>query len=190
MNPVAADEQQWIAAAASGDMAAFRALYDRYRLRVIAQVGRMIGPGADVDDVTQEVFVQVYRSLGSFAGESRFSTWLFRITWNVTSNWIRRHRRPLDLTQLRLLDTPTDTWSQLEARDMARVLHAALEEVGEDAREAFVLHELEGMTLQQIAELTGNSINTIAARVRRTRERVAQILAAATRLQAVGGGLR
>jgi RNA polymerase sigma-70 factor (ECF subfamily) len=73
---------------------------------------------------------------------------------------------------------------------MARVLHAALEEVGEDAREAFVLHELEGMTLQQIAELTGNSINTIAARVRRTRERVAQILTAATRLQAVGGGLR
>lgn len=190
MTPLAADEESWIAAAAAGDRVAFRALYDRYRLRVIGQVGRMIGPGPDVDDVAQEVFVQVYRSLPSFAGESRFSTWLFRITWNVTSNHIRRNRRTLDLTQLRLLDTTPDAWSQLEARDMARVLHAALDELGDDAREAFVLHELEGMTLQAIAELTGNSINTIAARVRRTRERVAQILAAAARLPAAQGGVR
>jgi RNA polymerase sigma-70 factor (ECF subfamily) len=191
MNPtLPQDEERWIAAAAMGDMVAFRALYDRYHKRVIAQVGRMIGPGADVDDVVQEVFVQVYRSLGSFEGQSRFSTWLWRLTWNVSANHLRRNRRPMDVYMLRQLHQSPDAWNRLEARDLNRVLHAALEQVGEEAREAFILYEVEGMGLQEIADLTGQSLNTIASRVRRTREKLAALLLAASEGVENWGGAR
>jgi RNA polymerase sigma-70 factor (ECF subfamily) len=181
MNPTLPhDEEQWIAQAVAGDMLAFRALYDRYRGRVVAQVGRMIGPGADVDDVTQDVFVQVYRSLATFQGNARFSTWLWRITWNVTANHLRKTRKPVDMYMLRQLSAEPDTWNRLEARDLNRILGAALDQIGDDAREAFVLYEVEGLSLQEIADLTEQSLNTIASRVRRTRERLSTLLLEAT----------
>jgi RNA polymerase sigma-70 factor (ECF subfamily) len=170
------EEQDWITRAIAGDMQAFRALYDRYRGLVVAQVGRMIGPGPDVEDVAQEVFVQVHRSLARFQGESRLSTWLWRVTWHVTANWLRHHRRPVDLAQLRQLDLATDPWQQLVARDHARILNAALAELSDDAREAFLLYEIEGMTLQEIATFTNCPLHTIAARVRRSRERMAALI--------------
>ena len=174
------DERAWIDAAATGDVEAFRKLYDRYFDYVSRQVGRVMGPGGELEDVVQEVFVQVFRSLDSYRHESAFSTWLYRLTYNVTISHLRKKPRTVELADWRPLREPASAWSKLEARDMCRVLYAALEQVSTDHREAFLLYEVEGMKLREIAELTGDSINTVAARVRRTRERMQTVLEQAT----------
>lgn len=170
------EEQAWIAAAAGGDVAAFRRLYDRHFDFVTRTVSRVMGPGADLEDVVQEVFVHVFRSLQSYRNESKFTTWLYRLTYNVTISHLRRMPRMVELADWRPLREPISAWNKLEARDMCRVLYAALEQVPDDHREAFLMFEIEGMKLREIAELTGEPLPTIAARVRRTRERMQQVV--------------
>lgn len=181
------DEAAWIAAAANGDMVAFRRIYDRYLHKVAGQVGRLLGPQDDVEDVVQDVFVQLYKSLPKFRGDSRFSTWLYRLTFNVAVSHRRKVARLPENVELEPFHAPTGAWSKLEARDLTRMLYSILESVNEDAREAFILCDIEGMTLREISEMFDVSINTIAARVRRTREKVVEELQAAAHSQ---GGRR
>ncbi|MFU8804057.1 MAG: RNA polymerase sigma factor [Bradymonadaceae bacterium] len=172
-------ESQWILRAARGDVASFRRLYDRYVDYVTHNVGRLMGPGSDLEDVVQEVFVQVYRSLDGFRHESAFSTWLYRIARNVAIDHLRKRSKTVELADWRPLRCSTELWAKLEAREQVRALYAAMQKFSIENREAFILHELEGMKLREIEELTGESINTIAARVRRTREQLRVILEAA-----------
>lgn len=170
------EERLWIEAAAQGDVAAFRLLYDQHFDFVTRQVTRVMGPGGELEDVVQEVFVQVFRSLQNYRHESKFTTWLYRVAYNVTISHIRRTPRTVELADWRALREPISTWNALEARDMCRVLYSALEQVSEEQREAFLLFEVEGLKLREISEFTGESINTVAARVRRTRERLQAVL--------------
>src|SRR5262249_55339880 len=87
--PGMTEEEDLIARAVTGDTTAFRALYTRHRSDVGRLVYRMIGAQSDLDDVVQEVFFQVFRSLKDFRGQSKFSTWLHRVTVNV----VLMHRR-------------------------------------------------------------------------------------------------
>ena len=168
--------QQWLEAAVAGDATAFRWIYERYFDSVARQIGRMIGTSSDLEDVVQEVFVQVFRSIENYRFESKFTTWLYRLTYNVTVSYLRKKPKTVELAAWRPLRDEASEWAKLEARDLVRVMFAALEQVPEEHREAFLLHEVEGYKLREISELTGDSINTIAARIRRTRERMQSIL--------------
>lgn len=172
-------ESQWILRAAKGDMVAFRRIYDRYVDYVTHHVGRMMGPNYDLEDIVQEVFVQVYGSLANFRHECAFSTWLYRLARNVAIDHLRKRSKTVELADWRPLKCSSQLWAKLEARDQVRVLYAAMQKFSVENREAFILHEVEGMKLREIEELTGESINTIASRVRRTREQLRTILEAA-----------
>lgn len=171
-----ADETGLIEAAAAGDRVAFRRLYDHYFDYVLRNVVRLIGQSSDLEDVVQDVFIQVHRSIGSFRFDCAFTTWLYRVTRNVTISHIRKRPSTVELKDWRNLRADNTAWGKLEARDMLRVLNAALESVSVEYREAFLLHEIDGLKLREIADLTGESINTIAARVRRTREKLQDTL--------------
>ncbi len=185
-----AEERRLIERAQQGDPVAFRALYDRTLQRTLGQITRIVGPRGDVEDIAQKVYIQVHRSLLNFRLESRFSTWLYRITWNVTVSHIRGRKVPVDFVGLQPVEIPVDERGQIEARDRVRVLYAALDQVSVDAREAFIRCDVEGCTLQEIADDTGESINTIAARVRRTRDKLRTYLEAREQRPslAAGGG--
>lgn len=169
-------EQALVQRAAEGDMRAFRTLYDAYLRRTAAQVARILGPCPEVEDVVQEVFVQVHRSLHKFRGDSAFSTWLYRVTWNVSVSHLRRRNPTVDLPALRQFAACTETWGQLEAREQVRTMYAGLDELPVDYRQAFLLFEVEGKSLKEIAAMTGTSLNTVASRVRRSRERLRALL--------------
>jgi RNA polymerase sigma-70 factor (ECF subfamily) len=169
-------EQACIERAQAGEVAAFRELYDLHFSYVVRHVRRLLGPGADCDDVVQEVFVQVYKSLGNYRGESRFSTWLYRVTRNVAISHLRSRPHTVELQDWRHLRSSRSEWDRLEARDMLRALYAALDNVSIEHREAFLLHEVDGLKLREIAEMTDDSINTVAARIRRTREKLRTVL--------------
>lgn len=167
--------------AAGGDTDAFRQIYDEHVDYVIHHVGRLLGPRAEVEDAVQEVFVRVHRSLKNYRGECQFSTWLYRVTRNVAIDHLRRRKKTVSLDDWRTLRASGDAWKRLEARDQLRGLYAAMEKLNVDYREAFILYEVEGMKLREIADLTEVPIGTVASRVRRAREHLKALLESTAR---------
>lgn len=157
-----------------GDEAAFCELYRRHVDRVHRLVARILGPRGDVEDTVQEIFVQVNRSLDRFRGDSRFATWLHRIAVNVTMSVLRHGAR--ELLEPALREPDADPGEQLEAREEVLALYRALDAVPEHNRVAFVLFELEGMSLDEVAETTGVPLQAAAARLRRARVSIARAL--------------
>jgi RNA polymerase sigma-70 factor, ECF subfamily len=164
------DEAELIQAAAAGDMQAFRALYERYLGQVTRTVGRYLGPCPQVEDVVQEAFIELHRSLDKVADYDAFGGWVYRVARNVAISHVRKSPRAVDFVRLQTLKEPTNQFSKLEARQKVRALYAAMDCLSDKQREAVVMYEIEGHTLQEIADQTDTSINTIASRVRRGRE--------------------
>src|SRR5688572_9978319 len=156
-----------IARAQAGETAAFRELFVRHRNDVSRVVFRMLGPSADVEDVVQDVFLNVYRSLPSFRGESKFSTWLYRLATNVTRMHLRRGRsRPrfadVEVPEAPRDDTPNDAPDeQIDRAERVRALYRLLEQLSEKKREVLVLHDLEGVSAKEIAEIAGIPVLTV-----------------------------
>ena len=150
VRPRMPDEERLIARAAAGETAAFRQLYERHRADVARLVYRMLGNRSDFEDVIQEVFVQVYRSLKDFRGQAKFSTWLHRVTVNVVLMHRRSARsRPVFADEppgdglLRSDDVRPD--DDAERRERVRAFGRLLARLADKKRIVFVLHELEGI---------------------------------------------
>ena len=164
----------------AGDPAAFRELFDRHVAGVHRHLSLLIGPSADVDDLVQLVFLNVFQSIGRFRGQSAFSTWLFRITINVARQEIRvrgRHRRlSTALTEVSMVrgtsvrQTPENrlaTWEQV---------YDILDQLTMKKRETFILYTYEGYSLEEIARLLGSSVSTIGSRLQSARKEILAIL--------------
>src|SRR5579862_1579694 len=145
VEPRMSDEQGLIARATANDMAAFRELYNRHRADVARLVYRMLGGRGDLEDVIQEVFVQVHKSLKDFRGQSKFSTWLHRVTVNVVLMHRRAARsRPVFADEppgeavLHGEDVPPD--EDAERRERVRAFGRLLDRLADKKRIVFVLH--------------------------------------------------
>lgn len=170
------DEADMIRAAAGGDMAAFRKLYDRYLDQVTRTVGRYLGPGPEVEDVVQEAFVELHRSLDRVSDYDAFGGWVYRVARNVAISHLRSQPSSVDFVVLQTLKEPTSQWRKLAARQKVRALYSAMDSLSAKHREAIVMYEIEGNTLQEIADQTDTSINTIASRVRRGRKKLLKLI--------------
>jgi RNA polymerase sigma-70 factor (ECF subfamily) len=170
LKPRMSDEERLIARAAADDRAAFRELYVRHRGDVARLVYRMLGGRGDLDDVIQEVFVQVHKSLKDFRGQSKFSTWLHRVTVNV----VLMHRRaarsrpvfadePLGDTLVHGEEVAPD--EDAERRERVRAFGRLLARLAEKKRVVFVLHELEGIAPTEIAQIVGAPVLTVRTRL-------------------------
>ena len=139
----------------------FDAVYQAHVQTVARWVARLGGPGVEVEDLTQEVFVLVNRRLREFRRESRLSTWLFSITAKMVANDRRRRRIRRWWTRfapeaVERAAAPTDTpLEELEKRERRRQFYAALEALNERQRRVLILFELEEMSIAEIAALTG-----------------------------------
>jgi RNA polymerase sigma-70 factor, ECF subfamily len=170
----AAEPLSIVARAARGDVRAFEELYRLHLARVHSLVRRMAG-GRDTDELTQDVFVRVWQKLGSFRGESSFTTWLHRLAVNVV---IERFRAETARRQ-RLHDGEEifETLSGPNAsRDLPMDFDAALEKLPDGAREIFVLHDVEGYKHHEIGSLLGISPGTSKAQLHRARMMLRQHL--------------
>ena len=152
--------------AASGDAHAFERLYRRHVTRIHNLVRRMHGAD-DADEVTQDVFVRAWEKLGTFRGESTFSTWLHRLAVNVVLNWRKsaaraRHRFD-DEASVDVVAARRDTGA--ERMD----LEQAIAMLPPGARQVFVLHDVEGFRHEEIAGLMGVTEGTTKAQLHRAR---------------------
>jgi RNA polymerase sigma-70 factor (ECF subfamily) len=181
MNRRAADEEGLIAGAAGGDTSAFRQVYERHRQDVARLVYRMIGPRSDLEDVVQEVFVQVYKSLKDFRGQSKFTTWLHRVTVNV----VLMHRRAARSRPVFAEEPPAEGAvfsldilpdEDAERRERMRAFARLLERLADKKRVVFVLHELEGVAPGEIAKIVGAPVLTVRTRLFYARREIEAML--------------
>ena len=171
--------------AVRGDERAFEALIEPYADATYRLCLRMMGNEQDAADMAQEAFLRAWRSLSSYKGQSRFSTWLYRVTSNVCLDELRRgKRRKASSLDERIdagwapvddMDTPEHHAMRTEQR---RALERAIHELPEDMRSAVVLRDIQGCSYDEIADILGANVGTIKSRISRARARLREILSA------------
>ena len=159
-----------VAQAQAGSVAAFEALYHEHVGRVYALCLRLTTDAATAEELTQDVFVRAWQKLGSFRGDSAFGTWLHRMAVNVVLGRRRsdgRRSARIVLTNDLTIDEGSSGRAPQAAERMD--LEEAMAALPEATRSVFVLHEVEGYTHQEIAELTGRAEGTCKALLHRAR---------------------
>jgi RNA polymerase sigma-70 factor (ECF subfamily) len=155
-----------------GNQEAFSQLYDRHLTMVYKRVAYLI-PENDIEDVIQEVFIAMIRSLKTFKGDSKFSTWLRVITNRQIANYYRKNQKTLkddhlDQDDSRLSNKATPTTR--ETQDRRIYIQQTLMEVPDHYREILLLRFVDGLKFQEIAELQGKSLDAVKSVFRRAIE--------------------
>ena len=163
--------------AASGDMAAFEEVYRTYYRRVYAQCLRMTRSVAEAEDLTQEVFIQLYRKLKTFRGESLFTTWLHRLTTNAVLMHFRKiAARPEQATD----DTETLNRPGVGTQSHNLIdriaLDEALAQLPPGYRAVFILHDMEGYEHHQIGKILGCAVGTSKSQLHKARMKLRRLL--------------
>ena len=173
------NEQKLIQRASGGDPAAFNRLMAQHEKKMYAVALRMFGNREDAQDCLQEAMLRVYRAIGSFKGQSSFSTWLYRITMNTCLDELRRKKNKQSTSLDNLLEqgwSPSDDEGTPEKHavraEMRRELNQAIQELPEDMRSAVVLRDIQGFSYDEIAEALGVNVGTIKSRISRAREKL------------------
>lgn len=169
-----------IVRARNGDIAAFEDIYRATSAFVYNVALRVTNNSNDADEVTQDVFVKVHRSLGSFAFRSSFKTWIYRIAANTAINHAKasaRHRnRKVEYDpEIHDIEAPDLTRGPLEREDAEKAIRSLLGELGPDQRACIVLREIEGLDYRTIAKMLSIKINTVRSRLKRAREHLAAL---------------
>jgi RNA polymerase sigma-70 factor, ECF subfamily len=171
-----AEERRLVDRAKTGDMAAFEELYRRNVGRVFALCMRMAGDASLAEELAQDVFVRAWERLGTFRGDSAFSSWLHPLTVNVALSERRARRRRtsrfVTTDDLTPFEKPGKNAGPEEGMDLER----ALATLPPGARSVFVLHDVEGYRHQEIAELTGVAEGTSKAQLHRARRMMREAL--------------
>jgi RNA polymerase sigma-70 factor, ECF subfamily len=169
-------EAEAIERAKQGDEAAFEALYNLHKRRVYSLCLRMVSNPAQAEDLAQEAFLQLFRKISTFRGESAFSTWLHRMTVNVVLMNLRRKGLPL-VSLEETLETDEETpRKELGAPDLKLTgsidrlqLQRAIEKLPPGYKTVFVLHDVEGFEHNEIAEMVGCSIGNSKSQLHKAR---------------------
>jgi RNA polymerase sigma-70 factor (ECF subfamily) len=173
----AADELALVRRCLARDTAAWRTLYDRHFGRV-ARLIRALGINdGEADEIGQEVFLIVYRHLGSFRGEARLATWIHRLATREALRYAKRRRMKQALLNLfARAERPTlpRDWSENEAA-RRQYLNQLLARLSPERRLALVLFEIEGRPVEEIAEACGCAVNTVWTRIHRARVELEKI---------------
>jgi RNA polymerase sigma-70 factor, ECF subfamily len=164
--------------AAAGDMAAFEKIYRTYHRRVYSQCLRMTRSVAEAEDLTQEVFIQVFRKLKTFRGESLFTTWLHRLTVNAVlmqfrKNAVRLERTTEDVDEVyEFVSEPGNSTSIIDRIS----LDEAIRQLSPGYRAVFILHDVEGYEHHQIGEILGCAVGTSKSQLHKARLKLRRLL--------------
>ena len=177
-------ERSLVQRAQKGDEQAFAALFQSHKKRVYSVCLLMTKDIAEAEDLTQEAFLQVFRSVSSFRGDSAFSTWLYRVAVNTVLMKLRRRKSPPIVS----LDEPVSPESPSLRRDVGRVdprlngtidritLRRAMQELPEGCREIFVLHEVQGYQHHEIAEMLDCSVGNSKSQLHKAKMKMRDLL--------------
>lgn len=178
-------ESHLIARCLSGEQGAWEELVRTYTRRVYALCYRFTNRDSEAQDLTQEVFLRIFRTLGSFrSGEGSFTVWLTRLTRNLLVDHYRRTKqeRATDALEdkLAILEENTAAHSRtdgmLAGREAGELLQAALQKLSPELREAVILRDLQEMEYREIARVLSVPEGTVKSRLNRGRAELARVL--------------
>lgn len=184
-------ERSLVQRARSGDEEAFAALFQSHKKRVYSVCLLMTKDIAEAEDLTQEAFLQVFRTVGSFRGESAFSTWLYRVAVNTVLMKLRRRKSPPIVS----LDEPVSSELPSLRRDVGKAdlnlngavdritLRRAMQELPEGCRQIFALHEVEGYQHHEIAKMLDCSIGNSKSQLHKAKMKMRDLLFPKRRIQ-------
>jgi RNA polymerase sigma factor (sigma-70 family) len=163
-----------------GEEEAFRQLVDEYQDKVYNTCISLVRNAEDADDITQEVFIEVYNSIHKFRAESKLSTWIYRITVNKSLEHLRKMKRKKRSGFLQWISSEDpDLKLQIpdfnhpgvlaENSEKARILFNAIEKLPEKQRIAFTLHKMEDLSYEQIADVMQKSLSSIESLLHRAK---------------------
>ena len=183
-SPIEMPESEVISKAQAGDIGCFEQLYARHKRRVFSLCLRMTGNYAEAEDFTQEAFLQLYRKIGSFRGESAFSTWLHRLAVNIVLMRFRKKGIPevslQETLESQQEDGPTREFGKrdeaLSGSADRLTLEWAIRELPPGYRMIFVLHDIEGYEHNEIAEMLGCSIGNSKSQLHKARMKLRSLL--------------
>jgi RNA polymerase sigma-70 factor (ECF subfamily) len=156
-----------------GDQEAMRQLYELSHASIYRLMVRMVGP-QDAADLTQQVYLQIYRNIGQFAGRSRFKTWLYRLAVNEALQFRRKDRKVQRYALDReLMDKSPGHRRLTEQKDL---LEQGLARLEPQLRSIFLLREVEGLSYNEIAEALNISEGTVGSRLNRARRKLKEYL--------------
>ena len=178
-------EAQFVARLVARDEGAFNELVTTYERRVFALVFRMLGRRDEAEDLSQEVFVQVFKAIDQFRGDSKLSTWIYRIAVNLCKNRSkynsRRHqgqqddvdaiaeRAPLTAAKGVSVGGISRPDELVEGMQLEMVVKRAIAQIEPDFREVLVLRDVEDLSYEEIAQVTGLADGTVKSRIHRAR---------------------
>ena len=170
IQPLIEDEQQ-----------AFHDLYQKYHERVYSICLRMTQDTSESEDLTQDVFVRLFRTIGSFRGESAFTTWLHRLTVNLVLMHFRKRKRRQDRTNE---EGKLSTYIVPGSQDPTRMrivdsilLSEVITKLPEGYRQAVILHDIQGLQHKEIAEARGKSVGTSKSQLHKARAMLRELIA-------------
>jgi RNA polymerase sigma-70 factor (ECF subfamily) len=184
--PVA--EMELVRRAQRGDLAAYDELIQRYQQRIYATVYHMTSNHEDANDLAQDSFIKAFQALKSFKGGSSFYTWLYRIAVNKTINFLkqRKNRTHMSLNDLDfntennpdLVALISDKTPRREAglKELSEKLNAALLKLSEPHRLVMVLHDVQGLSHEEVAEVMECNIGTVRSRLFYARQQMQSLL--------------
>jgi RNA polymerase sigma-70 factor, ECF subfamily len=180
---IGAADTELLGRAQAGEMAAFEALVERHRDNIYGLALRMTRSEADAAEIVQDTFLSAYQHLSEFRGEAAFGSWVHRIAANNALMRLR-HQRVVDARQEptnpefdergHFSEYPASDWSrradeQVLDAELGRAIQQATDRLPEEYRHVFLLKDVEGMSYEQIAEITGDSVAAIKSRLHRAR---------------------
>jgi len=180
VNPAPLSDHALAIAAGGGDMAAFEQLYERHNRRVYSLCLRMTHNVAEAEDLAQEAFIQLFRKIGSFRGDSAFTTWLHRLTVNQVLMHFRKRNVKLERTTEEG-ETPvqivhgTGDPNRMPVLDRIS-LDSALKQLPPGYRSVFLLHDVEGHEHEEIAKILGVAVGTSKSQLHKARMKLRHLL--------------
>ena len=175
-----ATDIQLARSAAHGDMGAFEELYKRHHRRVYSVCLRMLQNTSEAEDLTQDVFIQLYRKIGSFRGDSAFTTWLHRMTVNQVLMHFRKRNVKFEKTTEEG-ETPDQIVAGTANPERMRIvdkiaLDSAIDQLPDGYKNVFVLHDVEGFEHEEVAKILGCSVGTSKSQLHKARLKLQKLL--------------
>jgi RNA polymerase sigma-70 factor (ECF subfamily) len=186
---VSVRDEDLVRATGHGDRTAFAHLVERHQSRVYRTLYQVVGHDQDAQDLTQDVFLKLFRSLELYRGEAAFTTWLHRLTVNLALDWLRaRKRRPMQVPLEPPADEPDGPVRELRADgptpeeatlrlERQEQLRRAIMDLGPDYREVVMLYHFQHLSYQQIADRLGVPSRTVETRLYRAKRQLREALA-------------
>lgn len=176
------DNADIIQKACSGDLASYQEFIRLYSPRVHAIAYQMVGNSIDAQDIAQEVFVRLYRSLHTYKPRFTFTTWLYRLTVNHSIDYLRKHRRHNNISlenvqdELMLRDSALSPDKSLELNEWKGAIQKISEGLTWKQRKVFVLRELQGFSTDEIAQILKCHVSTVRVHLSKARRHVKNAL--------------